>query len=321
MKKGLGRGLESLFGVYKNGSDVEKDLNSVEIDKNENKVVKNDFDENIEKRSSLNKVDNEKEKVVELPLGEIDPNKDQPRKKFTEEALKELAYSIQTHGVIQPIVVTPRNGRYMIIAGERRWRASKLAGVKTIPAIVRDYDHIQTAEISIIENLQREDLNPMEEARALKKLMDDFSWTQEYIADRLGKSRPVISNTIRLLNLEPEVIEMIEAGKISAGHARSLVIVSNRDAQIKLAKQVSEKKLTVRDLEKIVKEKKKPQNPQSNQSIELKQLVSDMQRVFSTKVSALGSDNRGRIYIDYYNRDDLERIYEMIEFLKRRSTK
>lgn len=312
MKKGLGRGLESLFNVYKNDADVERDLNNVQPEITKREEVKVE-----QSKKSVNENNFSQEVVYELPIGEIDPNKDQPRKKFTEASLKELALSIQTHGVIQPIVVVEKNGRFMIIAGERRWRASKLAGLKTIPAIIKKYDNVQMAEVAIIENLQREDLNPMEEARALKKLMEEFGWTQDVIADRLGKSRPVISNTIRLLNLEPEVIELIEAGKLSAGHARSLVVVDNREAQIKLAKQVSEKKLTVRDLEKIVKNKKNPQNSQSKQSIELKQLIADMQRVFSTKVSALGSDQRGRIYIDYYNRDDLERIYEMVEYLKK----
>ena len=315
MKKGLGRGLESLFNVYNNNTNVEEDLKEVEQEKpsKETKQVGQIYNYNAIDDSTTY------EHIYEIPLGEIDPNKDQPRKKFTEASLKELALSIQQHGVIQPIVVVKKDGRYMIIAGERRWRASKLAGLKTIPAIIKDYNNVQMAEVSIIENLQREDLNPMEEARALKKLMDEFGWTQDVVADRLGKSRPVISNTIRLLNLEPEVIELIEAGKLSAGHARSLVVIDDRDAQIKLAKQVAEKKLTVRDLEKIVKNKKQPRNPQSSQSIELKQLVSDMQRVFQTKVSALGSDQRGRLYIDYYNRDDLERIYEMVEYLKRRS--
>ena len=157
----------------------------------------------------------------------------------------------------------------------------------------------------------------MEAARAIKELMEEYGWTQEVVADRLGKSRPVIANTIRLLNLEPEVIDMIEKGKLSAGHARSLVAVNNRDAQIKLAKQVCEKKLTVRDLEKAVKQGKSGKNPKSSQSIELKELIHDMQKVFGTKVSALGSDQRGRIYIDYYSTEDLQRVFELVEILKR----
>jgi ParB family chromosome partitioning protein len=204
----------------------------------------------------------------------------------------------------------------MIIAGERRFRAAKIVGLKFVPAIVKDYSDKEINEISIIENLQREDLNPMEAARAMKKLMEDYGWTQEVVADRLGKSRPVIANTIRLLNLEPEVIKMIEEGKISAGHARSLVGIANKQAQIKLAQQVANRKLTVRDLENAVKATNKKPNIQ-NQAIELKALIQDMQRVFGTKVSALGSNERGRIYIDYFNRDDLERIYQKVDILKK----
>ena len=315
MKKGLGRGLESLFNVYNDSEDsIEKQLSNIKPEGIKSEPEKPSA--YVPTANVSHETEDAQEKIYELPIGEIDPNKDQPRKKFDETALRELALSIEQHGVIQPIVVVRKNNRYMIIAGERRWRASKLAGKKTIPAIVRDYDEMQTAEVAIIENLQRQDLNPMEEARAMKKLMDEFGWTQDIVAEKLGKSRPVISNTIRLLNLQPEVIEMIEAGKLSAGHARSLVIVENRDAQIKLAKKVAERKITVRELEKIVKKDRKPQNPKANQSIELKSLVGDMERVFRTKVQAIGNDQRGRLYLDYYSRDDLERIYELVEYLK-----
>lgn len=306
-KNGLGRGLESLFSVYR---DKEIDENEVADDVAEPAKVK------VVKMAVL-KDEVSQDAVLQIPIGDIDPNTEQPRKNFDEAALNELAASIKTHGIIQPIILSKVGTRYMIIAGERRWRAAKIAGLKAVPALIKEYSNDEISEISIIENLQREDLNPMDAARAIKKLMVDFGWTQEVVADRLGKSRPVIANTIRLLNLEPEVIDLIESGKLSAGHARSLVGVSNKDAQIKLAKQVCEKKLTVRDLEKAVKSGKSSKQP-SVQSIELKELVHDMQKVFATKVTALGSDQRGRIYIDYYNRDDLERIYEMVEILKKR---
>ena len=225
------------------------------------------------------------------------------------------------HGVLQPILVVERNGRYLIVAGERRWRASKLAGLKEIPCLVADFTNNQIKEISIIENLQRKDLTPIEEAKAIKSLIDEFGWTQDVVAERLGKSRPVISNTLRILNLEPEVIQLIEEGKISAGHARSLVVIQDRDAQLKLAKQVCEKKLTVRDLENAVKSTKKPKNAVSNSnnkiSNEFHELIMDMQRVFGTKVFVMGSENRGRIYIDYFNKDDLDRIYDIIQSLKK----
>lgn len=292
-KRGLGRGLESLFGS-----------NFVQS-------------ENVSRETIRDNENDKRVKMISLSL--IDPNKDQPRKKFDEEALKELADSIKIHGVLQPILVVNRDGRYLIVAGERRWRASKLAGIKEIPCIVEDFTNSEIKEISIIENLQRKDLSPIEEAKAIKELIDEFGWTQEVVAERLGKSRPAISNTLRILSLEPEVIEMIENGKLSAGHAKSLVVVTDKDAQIRLAKQVCEKKLTVRDLEQAVKSKKpKSTNVSSNLSNEFHELIMDMQRVFGTKVSVIGAENRGRIYIDYFSKDDLDRIYDLIEILKRK---
>lgn len=298
MKKGLGRGLDSLFGVYANDDVAPVKAEVVKMPADLDGDLTND-------------------KIYQLPLAEIDPNVNQPRRNFSESALKELADSIKIHGVIQPIIVVKMGERYMIIAGERRYRASKMLGLSTIPAVIKNYTASEIAEVSLLENLQREDLNPMECARAMRKLMDDYGWTQEKVADRLGKSRPVVANTIRLLNLEPEVISMIEQGKISAGHARSLVAVTNKTAQIKLAKQVCEKKLTVRDLEKAVKQAGNGQFVQSQQSIELKELVAEMKRIFGTKVSVLGTDQRGRINIDYYSRADLDRIAEILEKLKK----
>ena len=300
MKNGLGRGLDSLFKTYNVSTDLENVSRETKEEKINEEVVAN--------------------KVVKINIGLIDPNKEQPRKKFDDEALKELSDSIKVHGVLQPILVVNKNGRYLIVAGERRWRASKLAGLKEIPCVVEKFTDTEIKEISIIENLQREDLTPIEEARAIKSLMDEFGWSQEIIAERLGKSRPAIANIVRLLQLQPEVIKMIEDGKLSAGHARSLVVVNDKDAQIRLAKQVCEKKLTVRDLEHAVKNTKKAKGgstqQQSNLSVECRALIQDMQRVFGTKVFMLGSENRGRIYLDYFNRDDLDRIFEIVEFLK-----
>jgi len=292
VKGGLGRGLESLFGNFKNNEDIE-----------------NVSRETLEKNG---------QSVQNIAISLIDRNIGQPRKKFDEESLKELADSIKIHGVLQPILVVERDGRYLIVAGERRWRASKIAGLKEIPCLVADFSNSEIKEISIIENLQRADLSPIEEAKAIKELVDEFGWTQDVIAERLGKSRPAISNTLRILNLEPEVIKMIEEGKLSAGHAKSLVVVTDRDAQIRLAKQVCEKKLTVRDLEQAVKTNKKPKTQTGSNKIsnEFHELIMDMQRVFGTKVFVMGSENRGRIYIDYFNKDDLDRIYEIIQSLK-----
>lgn len=295
-KKGLGRGLSALL------SDVEMEYSSSDTANSETVSA---------------------ETPHEIPIAQIDPNVNQPRKTFDEVALNELANSIRIHGVISPIIlVNQPNGRYMIIAGERRWRASKKAGLLTIPAIVRNYTPQQVKEISLIENLQREDLNPIETAVAIKQLMDEYRYTQEQVADRIGKSRPAIANTLRLLTLNEKVIALVSDGRLSAGHARCLVVVEDAEAQLKLAQMGCDNKVTVRDFEKMVKNylKPKPAKPKMEQSLELKDMVSRMQRTFATKVSALGNDKKGRIYIDYYNRDDLDRIIEILEVIEKNYT-
>ncbi len=296
-KKGLGRGLESLFAFYDN-EQVE------EIATKKTPIVES---------GSIN----------ELEINDIVPNPNQPRKHFDQDALQELADSIKVHGVIQPLVVNKlENGKYMIIAGERRWRASKLAGLDKVPVVIKNYSDKQVKEISIIENLQREDLNPIEAARAIKQLMEEYSLTQEVVAERIGKSRSNIANTLRLLSLYPDVVKMVEDGRLSSGHAKTLVSITDTTAQIKLARQACDGKMSVRDLEKAVRNYLNPNKPKATkvveQSIELKELLADMQRVFSTKVSAIGNDNKGRIYIDYYSRDDLDRISDLMELLKKK---
>ena len=256
---------------------------------------------------------------TEISLNIIDPNVNQPRKTFDETAMNELANSIRIHGVISPIILVPNGDRYMIIAGERRFRAAKKAGLMTIPAIVRHYTQQQVKEISLIENLQREDLNPIETANAIKQLMEEYKYTQEEVADRIGKSRPAIANTLRLLTLSQPVIDLVAEGRLSPGHARCLVVVEDAEAQLTLAKNGIDNKVSVREFEKMVKAflTPKTEKPKQEQSIELKDLIGRMQRTFATKVSALGNDRRGRIYIDYYNRDDLDRIVELVELLER----
>ena len=256
---------------------------------------------------------------VEISLSLIDPNVNQPRKTFDEAAMNELANSIRIHGVISPIILVPSGNRYMIIAGERRYRAAKKAGLMSIPGIVRNYTQQQVKEISLIENLQREDLNPIETANAIKQLMEEYKYTQEEVADRIGKSRPAIANTLRLLTLSQAVIDLVAEGRLSPGHARCLVVVENPEAQLKLAQNGIDNKVSVREFEKMVKAflTPKQEKPKQEQSIELKDLIGRMQRTFATKVSALGNDRRGRIYIDYYNRDDLDRIVELIERLEK----
>ena len=233
--------------------------------------------------------------------------------------MNELANSIRIHGVISPIILVPNGNRYMIIAGERRYRAAKKAGLMSIPGIVRNYTQQQVKEISLIENLQREDLNPIETANAIKQLMEEYKYTQEEVADRIGKSRPAIANTLRLLTLSQAVIDLVAEGRLSPGHARCLVVVENPEAQLKLAQNGIDNKVSVREFEKMVKAflTPKQEKPKQEQSIELKDLIGRMQRTFATKVSALGNDRRGRIYIDYYNRDDLDRIVELIERLEK----
>lgn len=298
-KKGLGRGLESLFGFYEDDS---------------NETITN---------QTTSKKQNTQSNVTELDITKIYPNPNQPRKHFDEEALQELASSVKLHGIIQPLVVNKVDeNNYMIIAGERRWRASKMAGLDTVPVVIKNYTEKQIKEISIIENLQREDLNPIEAARAIKQLMDEYNLTQETVSDRIGKSRSSVANTLRLLSLYPDVIKMIEDGRLSSGHARSLVVVDDTTQQIKFAKQAADGKISVRDLEKAVKNylnpPKTPVTKVKEQSLELKELINDMQRVFATKVSAIGNDNKGRIYIDYYSRDDLDRLADMVELLKKK---
>ena len=306
-KKGLGRGLDALFATF---DDNEEEV--VETKQEQPKEVVKEVVKVVEKQG---------DGVVELDIKKVDPNKDQPRKSFDAASLKELSESIKQHGVIQPIVVNEQGDRYMIIAGERRFRASLAAGLKTIPAVIKHYNDRQIKEISIVENLQREDLNPIEAARAIKELMEEYNFTQETVADRIGKSRPAIANTLRLLTLAPEVVSLVEKNKLSAGHARCLVVVENQQKQAEFANKACDGKMNVRDLEKLVKDylNPKPVKPKTRintQSLELKELVRDMERVFKTKVTILGNDKKGRIYLDYFNRDDLDRIAELIETLK-----
>ena len=309
-KKGLGRGLDALFATF---DDKEDEV--VETKQEQPKEIVKEVVKVVEKQG---------DGVVELDIKKVDPNKDQPRKSFDAASLKELSESIKQHGVIQPIVVNEQGDRYMIIAGERRFRASLAAGLKTIPAVIKHYNDRQIKEISIVENLQREDLNPIEAARAIKELMEEYNFTQETVADRIGKSRPAIANTLRLLTLAPEVVALVEKNKLSAGHARCLVVVENQQKQAELANKACDGKMNVRDLEKLVKDylNPKPAKPKvriNTQSLELKELVRDMERVFKTKVTILGNDKKGRIYLDYFNRDDLDRIAELIETLKNKT--
>lgn len=299
MKKGLGRGLDALFSIYQEEEQVKQ-----EVKKEEAKVVTSDG-------------------VRELDIKLVDPNNNQPRKYFEPNSIKELAESIKQHGVIQPIIVNEeKNNRYTIIAGERRFRASLVAGLSTIPAIIKHYTPKEVKEVALIENLQREDLNPIEAAKAIKQLMDEYNFTQETVADRIGKSRPLVANTLRLLTLSTSVVNLIEKNKISAGHGRCLVSVDDPEKQLEIANIVIENKMSVRDLEVFIKNYQKtdsqqPLKEKPKQSIELKELGHRLQRLFRTKIKISGDDNKGKISIDYFTRDDLDRICKFLDILER----
>ena len=258
----------------------------------------------------------------EIEITLIDRNPNQPRKTFKEESLKEMATSIAAYGVLQPLLLVKNGDRYLIIAGERRFRAALMAGLKTVPAIVREFTDQQIQEISLIENLHREDLNAIEAAEGMKELMDNHGLTQEDVAQRIGKSRPYVTNTLRLLQLPAEVADMVRNGDLSPGHARALISIDDKDYLITLAKQACDNKLTVREIENRVSlyftRKAIPGGPRKERevSVELKEMVSDMKRIFATKVKLLGNDKKGRIIIDYFSEDDIDRIHALVQILK-----
>lgn len=313
MKKGLGRGLNSLFGDYVQYDIEEKK----EETKNENFENPNEKMKNIDKVVNVKKTqtqENENSGVCEIDIALIDRNQNQPRKNFDEKALKELAHSIKQHGIIQPLVLRKVGERFQIVAGERRFRASKMVGLKKIPAIIKEFSEREMSEIAIIENLQREDLNPIESAKAIQNLIDSYGLTQETVADRIGKSRSAVANTLRLLTLPNEIIALVEQSKLSAGHARTLLAVEDSNKQIELALYCVQKKISVRDLETMIKRLNKPakNKEKQSQSLELKAFIEDLNKKFATKVSVIGNDRKGRIYIDYYNSADLQRIFDIL---------
>lgn len=284
VKTGLGRGLDSLFKT-----DIESE--SAPIDG---------------------------EVVNELKIMDIEPNGEQPRKSFDDEQLNQLAESIKEHGVITPILVhRSENGFYKIIAGERRWRASKLAGKKTIPSIIKDYDEMKVCEIALIENLQRQDLNPIEEALGYRKLMDDYSLTQEDISQKISKSRSGIANSLRLLNLGKKCASLLADGKISVGHAKVLLGVDDESIRDNFAQLVVDNNMSVRELEKLVKKPKEKKENKKKTDLNFQLAIEGTEKkisdLFSTKVKISNNNGKGKITIDYYSNDDLERIVKIIE--------
>ena len=263
------------------------------------------------------------EKVVEKPIeiklkiNQVEPNREQPRKVFDEESLQELAESIKQFGVLQPLIVQQRKDYYEIIAGERRWRAAKLAGLKEVPVVIREMTDQEIVEISLIENIQRENLNPIEEAAAYKRLLTEFNLKQEEVAERVSKSRTAVTNSMRLLKLDERVQQMVIEGMLSTGHARALLTIEDNDLQFQMATKIYNEKLSVRDVEKLVKNlgKKKPEKKEENaqQAAVFQDLEEKMKAALGTKVSInRKNDQKGKIEIEYYSMDELERLMEIL---------
>ncbi|MCQ2512128.1 MAG: ParB/RepB/Spo0J family partition protein [Lachnospiraceae bacterium] len=256
--------------------------------------------------------------VVVLKTSMLEPNKDQPRKTFDDERIAELAESIKQYGIIQPIIVSKKDDYYQIIAGERRWRAAKKAGLKEVPVVIKEYTDKEIAEISLIENIQREDLNPIEEAQSYKQLIEDYNLTQEELAQRVSKSRTVITNAMRLLKLHPEVQQMLIAGELSAGHARALLGLEKPEQQLKLAKDIVEKSLSVRQTEDLVKafSEKKPKKEKATEDkmdFVYRDLEKKLTSVLGTKVKLSHNEKgKGKIEISYFSDDELDRLYGIL---------
>ena len=293
-KKGLGKGLDSLI-------PDNKSMKSVTSEKEDAAA---------------------KSGVQVMKINEVEPNRDQPRKNFDEDALLELSDSIKQFGVLQPLLVRKRKDYYEIIAGERRWRAAKLAGVKEVPVIEKEYTDQEILEIGLIENIQRENLNPIEEAIAYKRLLEEFNLKQDEVAERVSKSRTAVTNSMRLLKLSDKVQQMIIDDMISTGHARALLAIDDPELQYTLANKIFDEKLSVRETEKLVKEIKNPKKPKEKKPVANSFIYQDleekMKSVFGTKVSiASKGKGKGKIEIEYYSDDELEHLFDMMMSIKR----
>ena len=261
--------------------------------------------------------------IVTLRLSEIEPNRDQPRKVFSEEALNELADSIREHGVLQPLLVRPLStGGYQLVAGERRWRASRMAGLREVPVVIRDMDEEQAMEIALIENLQREDLNAIEEASGYKLLMERYGMTQEQVAKRVGKSRPAVANALRLLNLPPRVMEMVEEGEVSPGHARALLSFEDPEQMMDVAQKVRKGKYSVRDIEKMSKHQGEPaveeltsaeaEDVWGSQAAFFTEMELALSGELGRKVKIARNGNSGMLQIQFYNEDHLKEVAQRL---------
>lgn len=297
VSRGLGKGLDSLIPMGSVSSEKKADS------KEENKESK----------------DSKATETV-VKITQVEPNREQPRKNFDEDALQELADSIKQFGLLQPILVQDRKTHYEIIAGERRWRAAKLAGLKEVPVIIRDYTDQEIVEISLIENIQREDLNPIEEAQAYKRLLTEFNLKQDEVAERVSKSRTAVTNSMRLLKLCDEVQQMIIDDMLSTGHARALISIEDPEQQYMIAQKIFDEKLSVREVEKLVKDLNKPEKPKKESNKEDKSLdiiyeaiEEKLKQSLGTKVEISSKGNgAGKLEIEFYNHDDLDRIIELL---------
>lgn len=295
---GLGKGLDSLIPDHKPKANTSKEKTSAQA--------------SVKEKATMPVLGEQKVKITK-----VEPNRAQPRKNFDEDSLIELADSIRQFGVLQPLLVQKKGDYYEIIAGERRWRAAKMAGLKEVPVIVREYSHQEMVEIALIENIQRENLNPIEEAQAFKRLLEEFQLKQDEVAERVSKSRTAVTNSMRLLKLDEKVQQMIIDDMISTGHARTLLAIEDKEQQYILANKIFDEKLSVRDTEKLVKalktpKKEKPKKDNSNDFI-YRDLEEKMRTVIGTKVSVnQKSKGKGKIEIEYYSDEELEHIFEMI---------
>jgi ParB family chromosome partitioning protein len=256
-------------------------------------------------------------KALELNIGSVEPDRNQPRKNFSEDELNDLADSIRKHGIIQPLLVEKTGNHYTIVAGERRWRAAKIAGLKKVPVILGEYSDQEKMEIQLIENIQREKLNPIEEAKAYKRLIEEFQLKQDDLAESIGKNRTTITNTMRLLNLDERVQEMLIEEKLSPGHARALLAIEDKELQYEMASKVFDEKLSVRETEKLVKNLAKPEREKFKPAEAVLLIYNDMEEKFrnrlGTKVKILPkNEKKGRIEIEYYSQDELENIFDKI---------
>lgn len=290
--RGLGKGLDSLIPM----SDSSKPVTEKKAEKEDNQAA---------------------ETIIKIT--QVEPNREQPRKNFDEDALQELADSIKQFGLLQPILVQDRKTHYEIIAGERRWRAAKLAGLKEVPVIIRDYSDQEIVEISLIENIQREDLNPIEEAQAYKRLLTEFNLKQDEVAERVSKSRTAVTNSMRLLKLCDEVQQMIIDDMLSTGHARALISIEDPEQQYTIAQKIFDEKLSVRDVEKLVKNLNKPEKPKKenkeDKSLDIiyQDIEEKLKQSLGTKVEISSKGNgSGKVEIEFYNHDDLDRIIELL---------